>query len=413
MSRNPDPERFHALVTEHIEDPYPVYRAYREAANGLHRIERPGSGREPEWVVFRYDHAAALLSSRAIGRRADVAGFDAHIVPQRFAAVSACVDDWLIFMDPPRHTWVRAVMSDRFAARLRSGIPERIAEIVEELAAGLAGQRYIELVGDFGAAVPIAAILELLGIPADHRDYLRSQVARLQQGTSWRVGPPEERYATANAAAQELIDYFREALVRREQAPRDDLLSELAAADWGEQPAGQDLLVANCVHMLAAGQESTANAISKCALLLLRHPDLLDRLLADPGLVPAAVDEFIRFDSPAQMIHRWAYADIQLGEATIRRGEKATVVLGSVNRDQARFPDPDVVDIDRNASKHCGFGLGIHYCLGSPLARLTVQAGVRGLLKLLPDLRLASESVPYRKDLVFHGPERLELIREE
>lgn len=410
LGKDPDPERFHELVNEHIEDPYPVYRSFREASGGVHRIER--SGRGPEWIVLGYDHGAAVLGSRSFGRRAaEATGRTGSIIPSRFATLSTLVDNWLVFMDPPRHTWVRTVISDPFTERLRAGMPARVAGIVDDLAARLAGRREIELVGDFAALVPMAVILEVLGVPGEDRTVLAPLLASLQEGSSWRPGPPEQRMATADGGARGLVEYFHDAVASRRHDPRPDLLSALAAADWGDEPDPEELLVGTCVHLLAAGQEATTNAVAKAALMLLRHPDLVDRLHADPDLVPRAVDEFIRYDSPGQMVHRWAYQDERLGEMTIPKGEKVTVVLGSANRDPARFENPDVIDIDRDARKHCGFGLGAHYCLGSPLGRLAVRAGVHALLKLVPDLRLAEERVPYRRDLVFHGPARLPLVR--
>lgn len=408
----PNPEQFHELVTNDIANPYPVYQRFREAGGGLHRIERPGSGREPEWVVLRYDDASTVLSSRGFGRRAAAAGVGTgSIIPRDFAALSALVDNWLVFMDPPRHTKVRAVAADCVAARLRLGMPARIIEIVEQIAAGLTHQPRIELVDDFAAAVPMAVILEVLGVPAQDRARLRGLVAALQEGSSFRPGPREQRLATAEGAARTLTDYFQDTLAQRRRVPRDDVMSALVAADWEDGVVSDDLLVGTCVHLLASGHEATTNALAKAALLLLRHQDVLNRLCAGPDLVPAAVDELIRFDSPAQMVTRWAYQDDRLGDVTIRRGEKVTVVLGSANRDPARFSDPDQIRLDRDVRAHCGFGFGAHYCLGSTLGRMEVQAGVAALLKLLPDLRLASETVPYRPDLVFHGPQRLPLIR--
>ena len=410
LARDPDPERFHELVNSHIADPYPVYRAYREAAGGVHRLQR--SGRGPEWIVLGYAHGSAVLGSRSFGRRAaEATGRTGSIIPARFSTLSTLVDNWLVFMDPPRHTRVRTVIGDRFAERLRAGMPARVADIVEDLAAGLDGRREIELVADFAAQVPMAVILEVLGVSIEDRTVLAPLLASLQEGSSFRPGPPEQRMATADGGARGLIEYFRDALASRRREPRKDLLSALATADWGDEPDPEELLVGSCVHLLAAGQEATTNAVAKAALLLLRHPDLVDRLRADPDLVPRAVDEFIRYDSPGQMVHRWAYRDEPLGDVTIPKGEKVTVVLGAANRDPARFENPDVIDLTRDARKHCGFGLGAHYCLGSPLGRLAVRAGVHALLKLVPDLRLAEETVPYRRDLVFHGPERLALVR--
>jgi cytochrome P450 StaP len=409
-----DAGTFHSLILDNIEDPYPVYRGFREA-DGLHRVLRPGTGREPEWLVMRYDEAATVLGGRGFGRRAAVAGVGpataVAIVPPQYVALSALVDNWLVFMDPPRHTRVRAVVADCFAKRLRPGIYEQIREIVEELVYQLLDKPRIELVGDFAATVPMLVMLEVLGVPQPDREWLLSQTAALQQASNFHPGRREPRLAIAEAAACALDEYFRAVLAQRRKTPGNDLMSALVTAEWDDILRTDELLVGTCVHLLAAGHETTRNALSKAALLLLRHADVLDQLRARPELVSAAVDELIRFDSPVQMITRWAYQDEQMGGHDIHRGDKVTVVLGSVNRDPARFDRPDTIRFDRDNRQHCGFGMGAHYCLGSVLGRKEVQVGLAALLKLLPGLRIGSDAVPYGKDLVFHGPQRLPLIQ--
>ncbi|MGH3975940.1 MAG: cytochrome P450, partial [Pseudonocardiaceae bacterium] len=172
-----------------------------------------------------------------------------------------------------------------------------------------------------------------------------------------------------------------------------------------------DLLVGTCVHVLASGNETVRNALSKVVLLLLRDSNLLDQLLSQPQLVSAAVDELIRFDPPAQMVTRWAYRDEHVGGHDIRRGDKVTVVLGSANRDPGRFIAPDTIRLDRHNRQHSGFGMGVHYCLGSALGRMEVEIGLGAMLPLLPDLRVDSDPVPYGTDLIFHGPQELQLIQ--
>ncbi|MGH3828936.1 MAG: cytochrome P450 [Pseudonocardiaceae bacterium] len=409
-----DAEEFYSLIFDNIQDPYPIYRRFREAG-GLHRVLRPGTGREPEWLVMRYEDAATVLTRRGFGRRAAVPGVTpasvpATIIGQDYPVLSALVENWLVFMDPPRHTIVRAVVADCLVKRMREGLHKQTQEIVEELVAGLATRPRIELVSEYAAVVPMLVNLEALGVPRSDWKWMCGQTAALQEGTSFRPGNREWRLAIAEEAARALDEYFRKALSACREAPRDDLMSTLLTAEWDDSAGTDDLLVGTCVHILAAGNETTRNALSKAVLLLLRRSDLLDQLLDAPELVPAMVDELVRFDPPAQMVTRWAYRDEHVAGHDIRRGDKVTVVLGSANRDPARFAAPDTIRLDRHNRQHSGFGMGIHYCLGSALGRMEVEVGLGALLPLLPGLRVDSDPVPYGKDIIFHGPQELRLV---
>lgn len=408
-----DAEEFYSLILDNIEDPYPVYRQFRKA-DGLHCILRPGTGREPEWLVMRYADAATVLTGRGFGRRAAVPGVTPAAVPKTiigkaYPVLSALVENWLVFMDPPRHTAVRAVVADCLAQRMRAGLREQTQGIIEELVAGLAAQPRIELVSEYAAVVPMLVNLEMLGVPRSDWKWMCGQTAALQQGSSFRPGNRERRLATAEEAARALDEYFRAALSACRTAPRDNLMSTLMA-EWDSSPDTNDLLVGTCVHVLASGHETTRNALSKAVLVLLRNSALLERLRQTPELMPAVVDELIRFDPPAQMVTRWAYRDEHVGGHEIRRGDKVTVVLGSANRDPARFATPDTLRFDRHNRQHSGFGMGAHYCLGSALGRMEVEIGLGALLTLLSGLRVTSDPVPYGKDLIFHGPQELQLV---
>ncbi len=412
----PEPQEFHRRVLDRIEDPYPVYRAYREAGT-LHRVPWPGTGRSPEWLVLGYDEAAAVLAGRAFGRRAAPGRGKGQrgpaVVPPGYPELAALVGNWLAFMDPPRHTRVRAVVAECIARRLRSGIRARLKEHVGTVVERLAKEPGFELVEEYAAVVPMLTMLDLLGVPHQDHEWLRGQVSCVQQAVAYRSGGDEPRLLTAERAAGALSEYFRTALARRRRDPRRDLLSLLLAAPWEEDLAGEDLLVATCVHLLAAGHETTTAALSKSALLLLRTPSLLAGLRDAPGRLSAAVDEFLRLDPPMQTVSRWAVQDEEIAGHRIGRGDLVTVVLGAANRDPAQFEEPDSVRFDRDSRKHCAFGMGGHYCLGSALARTEMEAGVSGLLDLLPGRRPAAGNVPYRRGLALHGPLRLPVERDE
>jgi cytochrome P450 len=227
----------------------------------------------------------------------------------------------------------------------------------------------------------------------------------LQHASASRLTPSPETYAQAEKATQGFIQYFKTAIAERHRHPRQDLITALAQAE-GDKLNDEEIL-ATCIHLLTAGHETTINLITKGTLALLRNPNVLQQLRSHPELMPNAIEEFIRYDAPVQMITRWAYEDIEIGNKQIRRGDQVGLMLGAANRDPARFPNPDQLDITRADCKHCGFGGGIHYCLGFALARAEAQIAMNVLLNRLPQLQLNPEPVKWADNIVFHGPQRL------
>ncbi|MEV0385745.1 cytochrome P450, partial [Nonomuraea sp. NPDC050643] len=210
-------------------------------------------------------------------------------------------------------------------------------------------------------------------------------------------------FALAERAARELADYFDEQVRARRAAPGDDLVSLLATTP---ELTG-DEITATCVHLLTAGHETTTNLLGKSVLHLSARPDVAEALRASPALVPSAVAELVRFDPPVQMITRWATRTQTLGDREIPAGDKVVLVLGSANRDPARFTAPDEIVVDRDTSRQCGFGMGVHYCLGAQLAKAEAEIALPLLLDTLPGFGVGE--VRYARDLVFHGPASLTL----
>ncbi|MBC2876886.1 MULTISPECIES: cytochrome P450 [Streptomyces] len=395
------------LSDVHIPDPYPLYERYRED-DPVHRSEEG-------WYLFRHADVTAVLSDRRYGR----GGLPAPL-PAGCPHLRRTASDWMVFMDPPRHTRVRALVARSFTPRvverLRPRVDELAGRLVADLAETLAEDGRADLVDRFAAPFPILVISELLGVPADDRPWFRARAVGLQQATSARAARRSDAYRVADAAARELDAYFRAELSRRRaagptgQGDEGDLIAAMLRAAE-EEPLGDDVLVGTCVHLLTAGHETTTNLLCKGLLALLDHPYQLGLLGERPELLPGAVEELVRYDGPVQLISRRAHEDAEIGGHPVRRGDKVTLVLGSANRDPRRFPHPDRLDIRRDARRHCGFGLGAHYCLGAPLARVEAETGLRRLLTGLPGLRLAVDEpdgpVRYADDLVFHGPSRM------
>ncbi len=378
------------IVEGRVADPYPVYRCYRE--------NDPVYRHADAWYVFRHDDVSAALKDRRLVRRPPGGGLPVPIPPQ-YAALRDVVANWLVFLDPPEHTELRSRVAGHFGQAQVAPLRPRIEALVDDLLSGLTDQPVADLVADFAAPLPILVIADLLGISGTGHRWLRERAVALQQAnTSYGGGG----HAAADRAAQDLSDFFLDEAAHPGRAGSDDLIGHLVAAGLTDVQ-----LASTCIHLLTAGHETTTNLITKAVLALLRHPYVRDELSAVPELMPQAVEELVRYDTPVQLVRRRAGEDLDLGGRHITAGSTLILVLGSANRDPARFPDPDLLDPHRNTTRHAGFGIGAHYCLGAHLARLEAEIGLTALLRRAPRLSLAEQSVPYADDLVFHGPSRL------
>lgn len=373
---------------EDTADPYPIYQRYR-TADPVHRAS-PGV-----WYVFAHEPVAHALSSASFGR-----AMPAHL-PGRNDTLRRSVENWLVFMNPPRHTQLRRLLSGVFSPKVVASLRPRITEIAGDLMRPLLSRPELDLVHHFAAPLPVLVISELLGVPASLHIWFRERAEWLQEASSARTARSADAFTRAETAAAELTEFFSEQVRRRRLDPRGDLVSLLANADG----LTADEITSTCVHLLTAGHETTTNLLGKAVLTLSARPELAGRLRDHPELVPAAVDELVRHDPPVQMVTRWADEEQRLGDRVIQSGDKVVLVLGAANRDPLRFAEPDQVRLDRGTSRHCGFGLGIHYCLGAQLARAEAEIALPLLLDLLTDH--AVRAVRYGEDLVFHGPVEL------
>jgi cytochrome P450 len=396
---------------EDVANPYPIYQRYRDN-DPVHwspaTTESAGT-----WYVFGYDDVANVLSSQHFGRSSRVAraGDPAASgpVPARYDTLRRIVNNWLVFMDPPQHTGLRSLVSKEFSPKVVTALRTRIKDIATSLIAALRDKPTIDLVDGFAAPFPILVISELLGVPDELCGWFRECAVCLQEASTARASRGADGYARAEAAAQELAGYFRREAQRRRSDDHHDLVSLLVQARDRGELLTDDEIIGTCIHLLTAGHETTTNLIGKSMLALLRNPDVLHELRAHPEFMRHAVDELIRYDSPVQMVTRWSYRDEVLHGRDIHRGDKVVLVLGSANRDPRQFSDADALRLHRSASRHCGFGLGIHYCLGANLARAEAEIGLITLLESFPELSLTDEPARYADDMIFHGPTRLVL----
>jgi cytochrome P450 PksS len=389
--------------SEFKADPYPFYARLR-AEEPIHRVMLPDG--QPAWLVTRYDDVVAVLK-------------DERFLKDRLKALTpeqAAQFPWIpgvfrplmrnmLDLDPPDHTRLRGLVHKAFTPRLVEGLRPRIQELTDELLDAATGRGRIDLIRDFALPLPATVIAEILGVPARdrHKFHRWSRAVMVASLSLWH-----KLAAIPNVMA--FLRYIRSLTRARRANPRDDLISALVAAEEAGDRLSEEELLAMVFLLLVAGHETTVNLIGNGTLALLRHPDQKERLLDDPSLIKSAVEEFLRYDSPVEMAtERAAREDVTIGGATIPRGEMVFVVIASANRDERQFERPDELDLAREPNRHLAFGLGVHYCLGAPLARLEGQIAIATLLRRMPDLRLAvpPDRLRWRRGLVLRGLEEL------
>jgi cytochrome P450 len=337
----------------------------------------------PAWVVTGYAEARELLAHPAVVK---VAGSGPHMDAMP-PDLNAAMNTHLLSTNPPDHTRLRRLVTAAFTVRRVEALAPRVQEIadalLDDLVAEGAGGRPVDLVDGFGFPLPITVITELLGIPPGDRADFRRWSAIAVNGA---VHPPEV-YVDA---ARNIVGYVRELIVAKRADPGDDLLSALIAVHEGGDRLSQDELTSMVFLLLVAGHETTVNLIVSGTFALLRHPDQLALLRAEPERLPAAVEELLRYDGPVQVtIPAVAAAPIEVGGVTIPAGDVVLPALLAANRDPARFPEPDRLDVTRPSNSHLAFGHGLHHCLGAPLARLEGRIALGSLITRFPGLRLA------------------------
>ncbi|MEU4150811.1 cytochrome P450 [Streptomyces sp. NPDC026659] len=382
---------FDPASPDFLADPYPAYAELR-ARGRVIRYEP-----SDQWLVPHHADVSALLRDRRLGRtyqhRYAHEEFGRTPPPPEHEPFHTLNDHGMLDLEPPDHTRIRRLVSKAFTPRT----VERLRGYVEVLADRLVARLVAEGGGDLVAAVaeplPVAVIAEMLGIPEGDRGPLRPWSADICG--MYELNPAPEVATRAVRASEEFSAYLRELIAARRADPRDDLISALIAAHDEEDRLTEQELVSTAVLLLNAGHEATVNATANGWLALFRHPDRLAALRADHSLIPSAVEELLRYDTPLQLFERWVLDDIEIDGTRIPRGSELALLFGSANHDPAVFEHPDRLDLTRRDNPHISFSAGIHYCIGAPLARLELAASMRALLTRAPALTLAAE--PERK----------------
>lgn len=383
---------------------YDYYRQFREW-DRVARTEPDWPLGEPGLVLLRLDDVQAGLRDVRLGR-------EVHRLlppdrlppapePNTFTEVQA---NWMLFRDPPDHTRLRSTANLAFTPRRVAAMRQPIQTLADRLIDDLgAHEGQVDLIARFAYPLPVLVIAGILGVPDEDYPKFRDWANVIAAAIDVPVSGLEDVVRRADETAAALFEYFGWIVARRREEPLDDMISTLIAAETVEGTLNERELIATLILLLVAGHETTVNLIGNGTLALLQHRDRWEALVDDPSLARNATEELLRYDSPVQMTGRFAMEDAEIAGVTIRPGTWVSLVLGSANRDPHAFTAPDTLDIRRDVGRIMSFGMGIHFCLGSPLARLEGELAFGALARAFPELRLATYAPDWRPGIVLRG----------
>ncbi|HEV2127859.1 MAG TPA: cytochrome P450 [Thermomicrobiales bacterium] len=399
-------------------NPYPHYAWFRR--------HDPVHLKEPNWpmgkrpaLLFRHEDVHQWLRDPRMLREAEALE-EVRDNPEYISWRHAPQDSFgymahrfMLFRDPPAHTRLRGLANRAFTPRV---VADRRAEI-EELANSLVAAFREEggegdLIQALAYPLPVLVIARVLGVPAEDMHRFRDWAAVLGAAIDLPTEGLEAFVARADEATHEMSEYLRGIVAKRKVDPQDDLLTRLIVARDEEGRVTDDELIATAILLMIAGHETTVNLIANGALALMRHRDQWERLVAEPALVANATEELLRYDSPVQLTGRIATEDVEIDGVMIERGAQVMFMLGSGNRDEALWEDADDLRIDREVGRYLSFGMGIHFCLGAPLAKLEGEVTFATLAREAPNLELVDPNPKWRPGAVLHGLQRLDVRME-
>jgi pimeloyl-[acyl-carrier protein] synthase len=400
-ARPADPELsiYRRLDPEVLADPYPLYRRLR-GEDPVHWDSYLHS-----WVVTRYADALHVLQHFRASRMPSPEQLT-EIDLGELSPIARVLVRQMLFLDPPRHTRIRALAAGVFTPARVERLKMHIQEIVDGLIDRVALNRGMDVIGDLAVPLPAIVTVELMGVPVADRDRLKD----LSLAFSEMLGNFQHNPGHAAAmleTVEELTSYYRARLREQDDRPCEGVVRELMTATVSGDRLTEEEVIANSIITMVGGLETTTNLIGNGLLSLLRNPDELARLRANPSLLPSAVEELLRFESPIQHTARLAPEDLKLGGRWMREHDAVIAVIGAANHDPERFPDPDRLDLGRPDNRHLAFGWGGHYCFGAPLARMEAQIVFRTILERFPRMSLETGLLRWRSNMIFRGLEAL------
>jgi cytochrome P450 len=383
------------LEPEVLANPYPLYHKLR-SEDPVHWDRFLHT-----WVVTRYPDVLNVLHSFSADRTP---------TPEQLTAmglsglnpIAKVMVKQMLFMDAPAHTRLRGLASAAFTPRKVEILRGHIQEIADDLLDRVETRGHMDIIEDFAAPMPAIVTAEMLGVPTeDHANLKKWSADFAEMLGNFQHNP--DRIPRVLESTNNLTDYFQSAIDKMREHPREGLIHSFMTAEIDGDRLTDEEIVANCIVTMVGGQETTTNLIGNGLLTLMRNPEQLAQLRDDPSLIPSAVEELLRYESPSQHTGRIAREDVQIGDKEIRKGQAVMAIMAAANRDPERFPDPDRLILDRSDNKHLAFGWSSHFCFGAPLARMEGQIAFETLLRRLPNLELVPEPLTWRNNSGLRG----------
>lgn len=380
-----------------LADPYPLYAQLRNY-EPVHWEAAVNS-----WILTGYAEISAILRDARFSaeRNPSEEQMEAWGMGE-FSPTTRTMRNQLLFLDPPKHTRLRGLVSKAFTPKTVEALRNRIQVIVDAAVDKALASGQMDIIADLAYPLPATVIAEMLGVPTSEM----AQFKRWSSDFAVLLGSFELSPEEMGRIQQSIIAfaaYFRDITIRLRQQPEDNLLSALAQAEEQGERLSEDELLANCILLLVAGHETTTNLIGNGTLALLRNPEQWQRLREAPELIAGAVEELLRFDSPVQLTSRLPLVDVEVGDKSVKAGQETILLIGAANHDPRQFTAADCLDVSRQNPKHLSFGGGSHYCLGAPLARLEGQVVFTTLLRRLPNMQLASATAEWQPNFGLRG----------
>jgi len=386
---------YHLLRPEVLADPYPLYHQLRTGDPVLW---------DPflhAWVVTRYaDVTQVLLDFSAL--RTPTPEQLTQMGLGDLSPIASVMVKQMLFMDPPAHTRLRGLCSQAFTPARVNALRQHIQDIANQLLDAILPLGQMDVIADFAAPLPAIVTAELLGVPiADHLQLKRWSADFAEMLGNFQHNP--NRTNRVRGSLDEMTTYFRDAIRHQRIHPKGGLVSSLLSAEVDGDRLSEEEIVASLIVTMVGGQETTTNLIGNGILSLLRNPEVMEDLRSDLSLIPSAVEELLRYESPSQHTARLAPYDIVIGGKKIQKKQAVIAVMGAANRDPERFPQPDRLDIRRKDNRHVAFGFGAHFCFGAPLARIEGQIAFATVLQRLDNVRLKPGTITWRENLGLRG----------
>ena len=398
-SREPDLSLYHLLDPAVVVNPYPLYRRL-QTEDPVHWDPYLHA-----WVVSRYADAVIVLQRFSAQRQPSPEQLTTLGLSELNPIAQVLVRQ-MLFLDPPAHTRVRALAAAAFTPPRVAAIRAHIQEITDRLIDRVLAAGRMDVIADLADALPATVTAELMGVPVADRDQLKTW----SKDFSEMLGNFQHNPGRATLmlkTVEDMTAYFRGRMSEQQHQPREGVLHALMTAEIEGDRLSEEEVIANAIITMTGGQETTTNLIGNGLLSLLRHPKELHRLQTDPSLLPSAVEELLRYESPIQYTARLASTDLELRGTVIHKRQAVMSVLGAANRDPERFAHPDILDITRQDNRHLAFGWGAHFCFGAPLARIEAQIAFGTMLRRLKNLALEPEPLVWRRNAGFRGLEAL------